>query len=50
MKICEKPRFVKIFKMIRGFCLKWTEAIEMEAREPVSQLKIRTLEKSLIEI
>ena len=24
MKIREKPRFVEIFKMIRGFFLKWT--------------------------
>ena len=24
MKICEEPRFVEIFKMIRGFFLKWT--------------------------
>ena len=24
MKICEEPRFVEVFKMIRGFCLKWT--------------------------
>ena len=24
MKFCEEPWFVEIFKMISGFCLKWT--------------------------
>ena len=24
MKLCEEPLFVEIFKMIRGFFLKWT--------------------------
>ena len=32
MKICEEPLFVEIFKMIRGFFLKWTEVVEIEAR------------------
>ena len=32
MKICEEPQFVEIFKMIRGFCLKLLEAVEIEAR------------------
>ena len=32
MKICEEPRFVEIFKMIRGFVSSGLEVVEIEAR------------------
>ena len=46
MKNCEEPLFVEIFKMIRGFFLKWTGSCRN--RSKVSQLRIRILEKALI--
>ena len=32
MKICEEPRIVQIFKMIRGFFQSGLEVVEIEAR------------------
>ena len=52
MKICEEPRFVEIFKMIKGFCLKWTGSCRNRSKVTSSQLRIRIgiLEKALTEM
>ena len=32
MKFCEEPRFAEIFKMVSGFCLKWTGSCQNRSK------------------
>ena len=46
----EEPRFVEIFKMIRGFCLEWTGSCKNRSKVTSSSTWITNFGKALIEM